>query len=161
MKPDDILSTKVCSHCKTTKPITDFGEQYAYKDGHYGQCKLCRSKLNSAYAKVHPCKRKKTSTETNRKNALKTKYGLSEDQYAELLSDQGGVCAICKTDAPGGRYGTFHVDHCHKTGIVRGILCHNCNVTLGKMGDSVDGVMKYLDYLSRKRAERNQQTQAA
>ena len=144
-----ILRSKACSNCQSIKPITDFGEASGYRDGHYGQCKSCRSKLNSAYAKLHPAKRKKTTPEANRKNALKTKYGLTESQFERMLADQNGACAICKTESPGGRHGTFHVDHCHDTGKVRGVLCHSCNVTLGRVGDSIDGVMRYLNYLER------------
>lgn len=94
-------------------------------------------------------KEKKTTPEANRKNALKTKYGLTESQFERMLADQNGACAICKTESPGGRHGTFHVDHCHDTGKVRGVLCHSCNVTLGRVGDSIDGVMRYLNYLER------------
>lgn len=51
-----------------------------------------------------------------------------------MLSAQGGTCAICKSPDPKGK-GKFHVDHCHSTGRVRGLLCHACNLALGHMHD--------------------------
>src|SRR3990172_7927579 len=56
------------------------------------------------------------------------KYGLTEEQFQGMLQKQGGRCAICRTDVPGGRGGkSFATDHDHVTGIVRGLLCQRCN----------------------------------
>jgi ribosomal protein L24E len=66
------------------------------------------------------------SAETHRRQSLRRRYGLTIEQFDEMLAEQGGVCAICGTDTPLGR-GTFHVDHDHQTGQVRGLLCHPCN----------------------------------
>ncbi|WP_084773465.1 endonuclease domain-containing protein [Nonomuraea candida] len=61
---------------------------------------------------------------------LKRRYGITEDDFARMLARQGGLCAICQV-VPG----TF-VDHCHRTGAVRGVLCFNCNNGLGHFGDN-------------------------
>jgi Autographiviridae endonuclease VII len=58
---------------------------------------------------------------------LKTKYGMSVEDYDAMLLRQGGVCSICKRHPRQ----TLIVDHCHKTRKVRGLLCHKCNVALG------------------------------
>ena len=71
-----------------------------------------------------------------RADRLKYNYGLTVDQYAAMLAAQGGGCKICGTNVPGGNAGSFRVDHDHKTGKVRGLLCHRCNVSLGGFGDS-------------------------
>ncbi len=61
-----------------------------------------------------------------------------------LIKEQGGVCAICLTGKP------EHVDHDHRTGKVRGILCFNCNGGLGQMRDRVDVLLAAVDYLGEK-----------
>ena len=80
------------------------------------------------------------------RSRLKYKYGLSLDQYNQMLTEQGG-CAICGTTEPGGKYGRFHVDHDHKTGEVRGLLCNGCNVGLGHFRDHPERLNKAAEYL--------------
>lgn len=62
------------------------------------------------------------------------RYGLDHEAFEQMLALQGGVCAICKSPEPGGK-GKFHVDHCHSTDRVRGLLCNGCNIALGHMHD--------------------------
>jgi hypothetical protein len=81
-----------------------------------------------------------------RRNALK-KYGLTIESFNQMLIDQNSLCKICKTDKPGGFANQWTVDHCHTTGLVRGILCTNCNKGLGYFKDSpelFDIARKYL-----------------
>ena len=79
------------------------------------------------------------------------RYGLTEATYFDLLKAQGGKCAICDTDKPGGqgknRPSGWHIDHDHKTGRVRGLLCHKCNVGLGHFQDSIDTLKAAIKYL--------------
>lgn len=70
-----------------------------------------------------------------RHTRLKRKYGLTPDQYNQMLVSQNYQCKICGITAEQERYGTFHVDHDHQTGKVRGLLCHNCNMGLGHYQD--------------------------
>jgi Autographiviridae endonuclease VII len=72
------------------------------------------------------------SRERYRENHLKTKYGISLADYEAMLRRQGGVCGICKRK-PGKR--RLCVDHDHKTGQVRGLLCGRCNSGNGFYGD--------------------------
>ena len=78
---------------------------------------------------------------------LKNKYGISIEHYERLLEKQGGVCAVCGTSNWGGAYGKPHVDHDHKTGVVRGILCVRCNVAIGLIDDSPDRALEIISYL--------------
>lgn len=85
--------------------------------------------------------------ETYRKWWLKTYYGLTVEDYENLLDKQKGRCAICSTDDPGGRWKTFAVDHCHETKKIRGLLCLFCNTALGKFKDSSELLRRAADYL--------------
>lgn len=72
-------------------------------------------------------------------------YGLSEETFYAMLEAQGGACAICK-NAKFGSIGPC-VDHDHKTGEVRGILCSRCNSAIAALGDSAEGLRRALAYL--------------
>lgn len=76
------------------------------------------------------------------------KYGITLAQYDYLLKEQGGVCAICRCDKPNGK-GAWHIDHCHRTGAVRGILCSKCNFVVGLCGDNPSILSAAATYLHR------------
>jgi hypothetical protein len=87
-----------------------------------------------------------------RKAALKKKYGLTPADYANMLAAQGGVCAICNSAEPmkhkkTGQAFELSVDHDHRTGKVRGLLCHACNTGMGKFEDSVELLLSAVTYL--------------
>jgi hypothetical protein len=65
--------------------------------------------------------------------ALRRYYGMSADEWVLLFAKQGERCAMCRSDVPRG--GKWCVDHCHSTGKIRGILCHQCNVAIGMLGE--------------------------
>lgn len=73
------------------------------------------------------------------------RYGLTQDEFDELLYLQGMACAICRTLKP--RANGWHVDHSHSTGLIRGILCSHCNIGLGNFQDSADLLENAIDYL--------------
>jgi hypothetical protein len=77
------------------------------------------------------------------------RYGLSQADYDAMLARQGGVCAICrkKSNRP------LQVDHCHKTGKVRGLLCLNCNTALGRFHDDPDLMRAAIAYLEASRRD--------
>lgn len=83
-------------------------------------------------------------SERNRK--LK-KYGLTLEQYNFMLEAQNNSCAICKEDKKTIR--DWHVDHCHTTGKVRGILCHHCNLLLGNARDNKNTLYNAINYLNK------------
>ena len=87
------------------------------------------------------------SKNVERDSFLKRTYGLSFAQYNALFEAQHGACAICKAKAASARAERLCVDHCHKSGKVRGLLCVRCNHMISRMGDDLDGVMRYVDYL--------------
>lgn len=75
-------------------------------------------------------------------------YGISVADYERLLAEQGGACAICgRVDSGNAKDTRLHVDHCHATGRVRGLLCTNCNHGLGKFADSPERIERAALYL--------------
>jgi hypothetical protein len=125
---------KTCITCGTRKPLNSYGKRTNNLDGRFGECRECRSKRGLTWRERNP--------EKARAIALKTRYGLTPDLEAEILAKQGGVCALCREDRP------LVVDHCHKTGVVRGLLCNRCNCGLGHLGDTAEGLEKALAYVS-------------
>lgn len=87
-----------------------------------------------------------------RDQMLRRLYGITEEQYEEMLTEQGGCCALCgKPPKPGGKRnaGRLHVDHDHATGRVRRLLCNNCNHGLGTFFDDPDLMRRAADYIER------------
>ncbi len=79
-------------------------------------------------------------------NKIRKQYGISLQQFTDLLNEQGGKCAICEKPMEVIRR-RMNIDHCHETNQVRGILCSGCNTGLGHLGDNIAGLQKALAYL--------------
>lgn len=79
-----------------------------------------------------------------RRAALKYNYGITIDQYNAMLAAQGGGCALCGAEP---KRRPLDVDHCHETGKVRGLLCNKCNTSLGRLGDTLESILKIVSYL--------------
>lgn len=89
-----------------------------------------------------------------RNNDLKKNYGINLSEYERMLKEQGGVCAICNgteqaVNPTTQKKRNLAVDHCHKTGAVRGLLCTTCNSIIGHADDSVALLMKAIQYVQR------------
>ncbi|WEB38747.1 endonuclease VII domain-containing protein [Streptomyces yunnanensis] len=91
------------------------------------------------------CRKKARSKSTHESRVTET-YGLLSGEYDKLLKEQGGSCSICKQT----RSGRLDVDHCHKTGQVRGLLCARCNRQLLARGlrDSPEIALSAYRYLN-------------
>lgn len=152
-KPLDEQGRKHCPGCDTYKAFHLFGTQ---KNRIYGLscfCKDCISqKTRAKYTQLG-------SEYFREKHLIKT-YGISLEEYNVLLQKQNGVCAICKkpetrkagrnrkdidTVVTGENY--LHVDHCHKTGKIRGLLCSACNQALGLLEEDASRITSLLDYI--------------
>jgi hypothetical protein len=79
----------------------------------------------------------------------KTRYGVDKEAYARMLAEQNGKCAICDFvfDQNGRKGEKPNVDHCHKTGAVRALLCNSCNVAIGNLNDDTDLLRSAIAYL--------------
>lgn len=86
--------------------------------------------------------------EDQRERDLRLKYGMTVHEYDQMVIYQNGVCAICRQmESTGNR--RLAVDHCHSIGKVRGLLCGQCNLAIGKMGDSPSRLRAAADYLEK------------
>lgn len=94
--------------------------------------------------------RRWVKTNKDRRNAIirKSKYGISDEEYKKMLSDQNECCAICGISQCKLKR-ILHVDHCHITKKVRGLLCKNCNLAIGFIEDNLNSAKMIVKYLSK------------
>ena len=135
---------KTCKNCNQTKPTTDFYSNRAKKDNLSTYCKDCHLSRNNQWAKENP----KDKADARRRWHLKDKYNLTPEDYEAMLKAQDYSCAICGTDTPGSAR-HFAVDHSHRTGKVRGLLCDGCNTSLGHFKDDINILETAIAYLKR------------
>lgn len=135
---------KTCTKCKQEKEEVEFGRRYDYPTKLLSWCKDCDRirKRELARKKLSdPNKR----AETTYKQKLWT-YGLTANEHAALVEKHQGRCAVCGSES------SLRIDHDHKTGVVRGLLCHHCNVALGHFKDSIDILNKAIEYLCKNKS---------
>jgi hypothetical protein len=140
----DPPKSKTCSKCNITKDISRFSKHPTASDGYRTQCKNCQFSRQSEH-------RRRTGYwrgDNGRKEQLKKKYKISIQQYEEMLASQRGVCALCGSADRKSKYGHFSIDHCHKTGRIRGLLCYRCNTILGVLGDDEESIWRVLLYVA-------------
>ncbi|MFC8306501.1 endonuclease VII domain-containing protein [Streptomyces olivaceus] len=113
---------KLCRSCGEVKPHSEWHRNATASDGLSTRCKACRAVEGRA-------------------GHLKRQYGITEVERDALVASQGGACCICLA-AP-----AAHVDHCHETGRVRGVLCFSCNAALGQFKDRPDAIRRAAAYL--------------
>jgi hypothetical protein len=162
------MQKKQCSRCKQLLPLSSFHKSSKEKSGRRSRCKVCtstdnREKLinnpeqvrdrNRRYRSNHPEKVKDTRDRRKeyhkayaREWHLQSKFGLTLEQYNAMYRKQKGRCAVCNSE-PTGRWKKLHVDHCHKTGKVRGLLCYSCNSAAGLVKDDAEIAIRIAAYL--------------
>lgn len=147
-------ATKLCPKCKQEKFASAFGKDKSKKLGLSSYCLDCAASNRKAnYAKNHENEKQKlkdyykVEKDRFRGYSLKALYGLSVDQYQEMLTQQDNSCKICKTHESNLKRRLF-VDHCHETGKVRGLLCQYCNTMIGNAKDNVLVLQSAISYLS-------------
>ncbi len=128
---------KKCRTCKTTKTVSDFAKNPTGIQGVRGTCKDCRPKDTRL---------------TIRGRNVRYKYGIELDEFVGMYEDQGGQCVICSIDvdlyAPEDRKANVaHVDHCHTTGKIRALLCHQCNVGIGAFREDIEVLENAIQYI--------------
>ena len=140
-KDDDVckvcrgeLGNKRCTLCRLVQPKAEF-----YRKGPtwYSRCKTCSDEQHKV---------------SNRRNRLRREFGLSLEDHEAMLWHQDNVCAICKqpeTKRQLGKLMSLHVDHSHSTGRVRGLLCADCNLGIGRFKDEPHLLREAAVYLER------------
>lgn len=135
---------RYCPTCETYKLFAEFGKDSHRPNGVRTYCKPCDCARHKG---IHnPVKL--------RAHKLKVRFNLTQGQYDKMFLVQGGVCAICKKpetrmDNTGERVRALAVDHDHKTGIVRQLLCGSCNYIIGCAKDDADLLQSASEYLRR------------
>lgn len=114
------------------------------------RCKDCRREKARAWRLSKPRYEKEIYQRYKpaiRERHLIRKYGVSLSDYDNMLRSQGGKCAICLKPEAEQFKSVLHVDHCHNTGVVRGLLCRGCNHMLGAISDDVKALYRAISYL--------------
>jgi hypothetical protein len=141
-------TTRMCTVCKVAKPFKDFYDthkakkQEGVKNKRYlhSRCKDCDSVRGSIYRENNKEKLKKLQLISHR---FRT-YGLTQEQYDDMVLNQKNLCAICNKAS----HKTLHIDHDHATGRVRGLLCANCNTGIGFFKENLVTLNRAIQYLS-------------
>lgn len=135
---DDLKFCKVCNIMKTKADFI----KIRHSNGRwywYYCCRTCQGKKNKECKLRYP----ERTRASGRRCHLKRKFGITVEDYDRMLSAQGGVCMICRKPSQN----NLHVDHCHKTGIVRSLLCGHCNRMIGLAGDDPMVLISAAEYL--------------
>lgn len=145
-KPDwegDVVEEKVCSACDKVLPYSAFSKKASAKDGHSSKCKSCHNLyVRTVWYPKNTSKHLESVKNYKKSNPLRVKawgLGVSYEEVAELFNSEDPVCQVC------GSKENICIDHCHKTQVVRGLLCRNCNTAIGMLGDDPITVMPKLD----------------
>jgi hypothetical protein len=121
--------------------------QAAYRAANPGQVRATQ-RNNYAKNRAERLEYARSRARTTAEQRLQDRYGIGFEGLSALYAAQNGRCAICATEAPMRGRGCFHVDHCHESGRVRGLLCGSCNKALGLFKDNTLRLSSAIAYLS-------------
>lgn len=138
----------ICSKCGEEKSATAFNKLCVSKTGRDTRCKVCTRKYHSSLYRKSEEHRKRTIKRSCIRNR-QALYGISQEQFEARLIAQDGKCAVCMIPLDGSRKTLVgSVDHNHKTGQIRGILCSQCNTALGLLKEDLKIFQRAISYLS-------------
>lgn len=145
---------KICKRCQISKEETSFYKKLKGKDGLSSYCKRCDCILISNRTKdrnrgVKGGKVAKIRDKDYFRNVgLRNLYGITLEDYNQIFAEQNGSCLICGKSQLELKK-RLHVDHDHKTGKIRGLLCNSCNQGLGYFKDNKESLLKAIKYLDK------------
>jgi hypothetical protein len=141
-----------CQKCKDLKLLNEFFVRNKERKLKSTYCKTCFQQINNEYKKNNPITKKEISKreyQKNKRNYLnsnyKRKYGISHDEYDEIVKKQEGVCYICNLKPKT----KLFIDHCHSTGKIRDLLCGNCNRLIGESKENIQVLLNAIKYLQK------------
>ena len=140
---------KQCNKCNSILPIESFRTRKNGNNLNYvlTTCKKCETKINNnnPNQKIACLKyRSKDLSKYKKKmKRIERVYNISTNEYETLLNKYNGLCHTCK------KAKATDLDHCHKTGKVRGLLCNKCNMSLGLLKDDIDVLKNLIKYLTK------------
>lgn len=146
---------KTCTKCNLKKELADFSKCKKHLDGLRYECKACQKLDTIKYRKKKSVKKRRAEKEreyrkkdplNNKDIHLRSKYGISINDYNKMYTKQSGCCKICGVHQSDLKK-SLCVDHCHDTLNIRGLLCDKCNRVLGVIKDSVEMCDKLKKYL--------------
>jgi hypothetical protein len=135
---------RACSVCKKLKPSADYYKKISKagyrtrKDGLSSACVVCH--------KVKQAESYQRRKDKVKNQQLISKFGISLDDYNQMLVQQQGCCAICKRDQNSFKM-SLAVDHRHRDGKVRSLLCGNCNTALGMLKENFNSAISLAKYI--------------
>ncbi len=133
-----------CSICREIKLFEDFYSDSADTIGLARRCKECASDEGRKQRASWTPEKKRAKFEQQKDRRLRKTYGISLAEARKIHIDQDYKCAICYTTVEDSK---MHVDHCHESNMVRGILCINCNLLIGLAKDSDIILTRAIQYL--------------
>ena len=150
------VAARRCPDCKETKPLVEFysAPKSTLKTRTSPYCKACTSRRTREYQQRNAqaiSERRKAARRTpegqrkGRDRDLRRHYGIGLVDLERMVRAQGGRCAICSDEFQSDKH--THVDHCHSTGVIRGILCVTCNLMLGHAKDDQQRLLAAAQYL--------------
>lgn len=131
---------KHCLSCNTTKPLSEFNKHKSTSDGLQGYCRSCTRERAKAYHNKY------STPERNRRYNIR-RYGITVEDFEDMLLKQLECCLICGDYLDTSNLRNVHIDHCHSSNRVRGILCQSCNHLLGNARDSIQILEAAIGYL--------------
>lgn len=139
---------KMCSTCKKILPRKEFYPHRRMSQGLQSNCRACSRSWHRnrpEYIRAKNALYKKRYPDYHRNWQRKYRMGITPEQVTEMIFSQENMCLGCQRVFDGSL--REHVDHCHKTGKIRGLLCRVCNVTIGLLGDNPNTLRRLADYI--------------
>ena len=115
-----------CRKCEAELTVGENITEFRFNNCDY-ICRTCKCKTDSDFH-------------------LEYKYGVTRDHRDQMMRERGGKCDVCGEHERNVK-GVLCIEHCHETEEIRGLVCNECNTTLARLGDNLDGVMKFVNYL--------------
>ena len=157
----ELGETKICSKCRREKPLSEFHKDRTNKHGVRTSCSSCNKEYARAYRLKNPDKEKikernriyyrqrfRDSKEERERSWRRQGISLTYCEYEKMLQESEFRCDICNTHQDDLNC-SLSIDHCHKTGEVRGLLCRKCNSAIGMLDDNPELLNRALNYLTK------------